>query len=262
MTKKKLLSLCMVGALASTAVVGGSLAYFTDKDAATNTFTVGNVSIDLEENFTQDSELMPGKDVTKEVWIKNDGDNRAYVWYEWLIPSKLDSTDGSTGTNNILYVDFYGRTWDNYRENSKYWAEGQTEALPLTATWDHDPEVELKNGLGPQGFAGTVKIGDIEYNKYVTLYHGVLQKNEQTTLAMSKVYLDSKVDAVENSDGTVTYYLVVNGEKKEIGFNLEDTQIIVNAYGIQADNLTDADNDGDIDVYDAYKLYNAQNSQN
>lgn len=41
--KKKILSLCLVVALAATAIIGGTLAYFTDTDNATNTFTTANV---------------------------------------------------------------------------------------------------------------------------------------------------------------------------------------------------------------------------
>lgn len=48
--KKKLLALCLVVALAATAIIGGTLAYFTDTKEATNTFTVGNVNIDLIES--------------------------------------------------------------------------------------------------------------------------------------------------------------------------------------------------------------------
>ena len=48
--KKKILVLCLVVALAVTAVVGGNLAYFTDTDDAENTFTVGNVDIELLES--------------------------------------------------------------------------------------------------------------------------------------------------------------------------------------------------------------------
>lgn len=48
--KKKLLALVLVVALAATAVIGGTLAYFTDTDEAVNTFTVGGVSIDLIES--------------------------------------------------------------------------------------------------------------------------------------------------------------------------------------------------------------------
>ena len=48
--KKKITALCLCVALLAVAVVGASLAYFTDTDKATNTFTVGNVKIDLIES--------------------------------------------------------------------------------------------------------------------------------------------------------------------------------------------------------------------
>ena len=49
MTKKKILVLALSIAMVAILAVGGSLAYFTDKDEATNTFTVGNVKIELIE---------------------------------------------------------------------------------------------------------------------------------------------------------------------------------------------------------------------
>ena len=49
MNRKKLVALIMVLALAFTTLVGGTLAYFTDTDDATNVFTSGNVDIDLTE---------------------------------------------------------------------------------------------------------------------------------------------------------------------------------------------------------------------
>ena len=48
--KKKILALSMCIALAAIAIVGASLAYFTDTKSATNTFTVGNVKIQLLES--------------------------------------------------------------------------------------------------------------------------------------------------------------------------------------------------------------------
>ena len=48
--KKKLIAIFLCVALVAIAVVGASLAYFTDTDKATNTFTVGNVKIDLIES--------------------------------------------------------------------------------------------------------------------------------------------------------------------------------------------------------------------
>ena len=48
--KRKLIAICLCVALAAVAVVGASLAYFTDTKSATNTFTVGNVEIKLIES--------------------------------------------------------------------------------------------------------------------------------------------------------------------------------------------------------------------
>ena len=48
--KKKIMAICLCVALVAVAVVGASLAYFTDTKSATNTFTVGNVKIDLIES--------------------------------------------------------------------------------------------------------------------------------------------------------------------------------------------------------------------
>ncbi len=248
--KKKILSLLLIVALLATAVVGGTLAYFTDTDAATNTFTSGKVDIDLEENFTQNSKLLPGSQnsVPKEVWIElEEGSEDAYVWYEWLIPAALDSTDGSTGTNNVIHVNSLGRTWDTYRENAAYWAEGQTEALPLEQTWDHDPNVELEDLVGPQGFIGTEEIDGVVYNKYVVLYHGVLSAGEKTTVAMSKVYMDQGVDTkIVNG---VTVYVDKNGNEIDADL-INNFNIIVRAYAIQAAGIDD--------VYAAYTAYNAQ----
>lgn len=243
--KKKILSLCLVLCLAATAIVGGTLAYFTDTDEETNEFTTGNIDITLKENFDEDNaKLLPGNQnaVTKEVSINlEEGSEDAYVWYEWLIPAALDSTDGSTGTNNIVHVNSLGRTWDTYRENDKYWADGQIEALPLEETWDHDANVELDALVGPEGFIGTEIIEGVIYNKYVVLYHGKLSAGDETTTAMSKVYMDKNVDY---TDGNYT----INGKTIEYDFT-KGVNIIVRAYGIQAAGFDD--------VYAAYTAYNS-----
>lgn len=48
--KKKIVALCLCVALAVVAIGGATLAYFTDTKTATNTFTVGNVKIELLES--------------------------------------------------------------------------------------------------------------------------------------------------------------------------------------------------------------------
>ena len=48
--KKKITAICLCVALLAIAIVGATLAYFTDTKSATNTFTVGNVKINLIES--------------------------------------------------------------------------------------------------------------------------------------------------------------------------------------------------------------------
>lgn len=83
--KKKLVTLCAALALCATAIVGGTLAYFTDNKTATNTFTVGNVEITLTEpKWTEAGEaghtnVYPGQKLDKDPTVKNIGANDCYV---------------------------------------------------------------------------------------------------------------------------------------------------------------------------------------
>ena len=250
--KKKLTAIFLCVALVAIAVVGASLAYFTDKDEEVNTFTMGNVKIDLKETFDEENAVLrPGSQSTnkieKKVWIQNTGSENAYVWYEWYIPSALDSVDGSTGTNNVLHVNSNGNSWDKWRTDSRFWPDNQTEALPLEQTWDHDPEVELNLNVGPEGYIRTETIEGIQYNVYLVLYHGVLTPNAETTVAMNGAYLDQKVDNAVDEDGNI--YYTIGGTKIEYDFS-KNINIIVKAYGIQAAGFDD--------VYAAYTAYQKQ----
>ena len=78
--KKKIISLCLVAALAVVAIAGASLAYFTDKDAKTNTFTLGNVDIELnEENWAAPTAAVPDVEYAKDPVVTNNGENDAWI---------------------------------------------------------------------------------------------------------------------------------------------------------------------------------------
>lgn len=78
--KKKIISLCLVAALAVVAIAGTSLAYFTDKDAKTNTFTLGNVDIELnEENWAAPTAAVPDVEYAKDPVVTNIGENDAWI---------------------------------------------------------------------------------------------------------------------------------------------------------------------------------------
>lgn len=121
--KKKILALALVVVLAVTAVTGATLAYFTDDDAATNTFTVGNVQIDLtepkwDENGSEDApEVYPGEALAKDPTVTNTGANPCFVRVsvEGLdclgeagdIIVRTDYVDNKLGDNWVLHTDGY-----------------------------------------------------------------------------------------------------------------------------------------------------------
>ena len=97
------LSLVLVVAL----TIGGTLAYLTDRDSKANVFTVGDVRIELNEDFDQGATLIPGKEIEKDVSITNIGKNDAYVWVEIAVPAALDN-----GGAVIFKENASGWSWD------------------------------------------------------------------------------------------------------------------------------------------------------
>lgn len=87
MSKKKIISLCLVVCLLATAI-GGTLAYFTDTDSEKNTFTVGKVDIEVSETNKINNvdvtgnafkNVMPGTEITKTAVVTNNSSETAYV---------------------------------------------------------------------------------------------------------------------------------------------------------------------------------------
>ena len=138
--KKKILSLCLVLALGATAIIGGTLAYFTDTDSATNTFEAGKVGISLDEavveinaddnlvakesgertSEVQNYKLHPGQIVTKDPTIHVDEDSlNAYVGAMVKITGDLYDLIGVESYENI---------------DITQWASGGLIADPSTAT--------------------------------------------------------------------------------------------------------------------------------
>ncbi len=113
--KKKILVLCVVLALAATTIIGGTLAYFTDTDNKTNTFTVGKVDITLTEPEwdEEQAKLMPSRVIPKDptITVTNDSE-RAYTFmkvqlsedFRELITSYYTNT-GSDSQN--MFTDWF-----------------------------------------------------------------------------------------------------------------------------------------------------------
>ena len=188
--RKKLLVLSLCVALAAIAIAGASLAYFTDTKSATNTFTVGNVKIELLESSlhrenagiandaTSDSELwsdvdkegsgntskykagdtfytdaqieanaaeykcenvqlIPGRSYHKMPYVKNVGNNDAYIRIRVMIPADLDTAvlNSSMYTTTALDKKEFTMAYDNSgtveRKGIKYNVYTFTRVDPL-----------------------------------------------------------------------------------------------------------------------------------
>lgn len=86
--KKKITAIFLCVALVAIAIVGASLAYFTDTKTAENTFTMGDVKIKLDETNVNggdrtivgnDYNVYPGAVVTKDPIVHNTGKNAAWI---------------------------------------------------------------------------------------------------------------------------------------------------------------------------------------
>ena len=231
--KKKILALCLVVALAVTAVVGGTLAYFTDTDNETNTFTTGKVDITLNETFTQESKLLPGKNIEKVVNVTNNEED-AYVRLHIAFPADTiyyGENDGVQEYNNLVHF--------NQKYASLVAGEWNWTRTAAGATYDAAHPGYPGNGTNYNTY--TTTIDNVQYRVFVVTYMTKLAKGETTkTDAMFNVYLDKYADT---TDG-VTYAAPAN--KADGGYrtaalssNLNNYKILIVAEGCQAEGFND-----------------------
>ena len=108
--RKKLLVLSLCVALAAIAIAGASLAYFTDTKSATNTFTVGNVKIDLiESRFHREGNDNSGdKSISDPTHKVVAADNMKYV-----TTGHTMFTDAEIKEDAAKYSDYIGEKGSN-----------------------------------------------------------------------------------------------------------------------------------------------------
>ena len=178
--RKILVSLAAL-ALVAAISIGGTLAYFTDSKTATNTFTMGNVNIKLDETDIKNPEgdrvtsnaydVYPGEVVTKDPIVHNTGKNGAYIRatvnvYNWM---------------NLVaaYYPDFKETFPN---------DGYKAALNLLVG-------ELGDGWSVVGVVAgdTFTIGQFDA-KFVLKYDGVLDAGADTTAMFQTVTIPAGID--------------------------------------------------------------------
>lgn len=143
MKNKKVLAFVIAIALVAAITIGGTLAYLTDRDAEVNVFTVGNVEIEVEENFNQGEELMPGVSVTKEVTIKNTGASEAWIWYCYAVPVLPNNLGDMIEVNH----ESLGADWVELRTPYTMTIEGETYNV-YTVGWNAVVAPDASTGMG------------------------------------------------------------------------------------------------------------------
>ena len=164
MNFKKIITVLLVMALTATAAVGGTLAYLTDRDSEANVFTVGDVDITLNDDFVQNSELMPGKDINKDVSITNEGPEAAYVWYTYAVPAALDGKLELTFEENDAWDHTKGNIGSVTVDDVVYnvYAVIHKEILPANETTDvslSGVKLDSSVDITPEGDVYTVVDG-------------------------------------------------------------------------------------------------------
>lgn len=119
MNKKAITFGAVVLAMSTVVAAGSSLAYFTDSETATNTFTVGDVDIDLTEplwNPTEEHIISPGAKIEKNPTVTNVGVNDAYIRVKVTI-SDFDTMKSvipsfASAVNSDIITGFDSTSWD------------------------------------------------------------------------------------------------------------------------------------------------------
>ena len=181
MNKRRILAISMSLVIVAILAIGATLAYFTDTKTATNTFTMGDVKIKLDETNVNDPDgdrvsqneydVYPGAVVKKDPIVHNTGKNGAYIRATVNVSNWMNLV-------GAYYPDFEP-TFPN---------EGYKAALNLLVG-------ELGEGWSVVGVeAGDVfTIGQFDA-KFVLKYNGVLASGEDTTAMFKKVIIPAGID--------------------------------------------------------------------
>lgn len=255
MKKKTILVAAIAVMLVAALVVGGTLAYFTDTDTETNTFTMGNVSIDLNEQqkgengpvpFVQNKQLVPGKSndgnaVSKIVTVTNTSTNNdAWVWVELKIPAYLVSADYKTDphkdeSKNALHWNSYGCFNVEYNSGN-YWSLATSDGIVGADKKVTDSNmVAVEDGLwNDYEYVKTVNEGGTDYVVIRTTMDNKLPAGKTSLPCLAQVYMDWRVTT--SDDGSK--YNLPDGSTISTAL---PWNVIVTAYAIQADGFNTVD---------------------
>ena len=140
--KKKMTLVITALTLVVVMAIGGTLAYFTDTDEATNVFVVGNVDIELEEpSWKEPDHIVPGVTYDKDPYVLNVGVNDAWLRVDVILS---DWAAFKAAAENHGITDL-GTIFDGHDEN-KWTRAGIVENADDTVTYSYYYDSKLLAG--------------------------------------------------------------------------------------------------------------------
>ena len=214
--------------------IGRAAAYLTDEASVTNTFTIGNVEVELEETDwpgNEDPEVqnqVPFQETEKNPTASNTGSNAAVVFMKLTVPVRTlvpVSEDGTKGTRQAMELYYMKLAEDAVTAHQNHFADSWTEL------------VSQEEGTGLTGNTRT----------YVFGYTAALAAGQSSRALFDKVQLAGFMEDE-----------ALAGEKLSVEVQL---------YAIQADNILE--NTGEISTDNGitkenlekiYEIYIKQNN--
>ena len=251
MRRKRIITIALAASLIAAIGIGGTAAYLTDNETATNSFTVGSIETELTEpqwdawndahdgldnngnpNPAEDTSVLkvvPDQEIPKDPTVTNIGDNDAFVFMTVKVPVAYNTVTAS--------------------EDGRQINAGATQLFGYTAGNDWKL-VQVSNAAGPIATSSTnVKnaTGEyaIEYQAPTAQAMGSITYLYAYTgggTNMKRLYCEANAN---NSDKPKTATLfpavqLVNAIEDQ-GLEESVPQIVINSYAIQADFINDGD---------------------
>ncbi len=240
---KKAITAAAACALAGALAMGGTMAYLTDVDQETNTFTIGEVKVDLTEpdypgnDSDEVKSLVPNQEVIKNPQITNTGINDALVFMTVTVPVDevtVVAPDGTKGTKEATDLFWFKDTDDTLADAVNHWDE---EWIQLT-----DKEFFTDaSGMA----AGSLSDAADGTHTYVFAYEREVSGGAATSALFDKVQLKNVIEQELDPEAA--------------------QNIVVKAYAIQAAEILESGNTDlteTIDETNMGKIYDIYLKQN
>lgn len=190
--KKKIMAMCLVIAMAATAVIGGTLAYFTDTDSATNVMTMGNVDIIQNEkqrgedglvDFVDDKPLMPMVDARED----KEANPVVEGFFDPAMKNVVDKivTVKNEAAEGAINQDVYARTILAFETKTSLNADGSVHTNAKKIFDDY---------IGTLGSfelleRDVITVNGVEYVLAVKVYEDALAPQEESAPSLKQIFL-------------------------------------------------------------------------